>query len=439
MEQQRAETVSGSVGQNGEDARRELRLNFLIEMSGRAAHLSGESEVCAFVCDGVALLLDSARVSIMLHDGTDDVLRIAASVGIPDEIARRTIVRPGEGISGKVFQTGEAAFVGSQDSMPSESLGLNEPRGVPSFLSVPLSIPGADTAAQVLGVINLTRKFAGAFTPQDLKLLDALAGHTAAQIHKCRLIKRDQERQRMEHELRIASEIQLSLLPEGPLVADSARAAGVCRPATKVGGDFFDYWRHGNRACMVVADVSGHDLGAALVATAVRSVVRSESFHRHSLADLASQINRFMNPDLNRSERLITLCYLELELDSGQLTYCSCGHPHPLLLRNDQAIWLTVGGPMLGISQNLAFEDDTLKLADGDLVVLYTDGVAEAGMPRLPQFGVEGLLQTVRLNSELDPLGISQRVIDAVQEYVGSTELEDDTTVLTVRYDSRGA
>jgi serine phosphatase RsbU (regulator of sigma subunit) len=312
---------------------------------------------------------------------------------------------------------------------------LTEPEGVPSFLSVPLWLPETgDDPSEMLGVINMTRKFGGAFTEDDLKLLDAVAGHAAAQIHKSRLIERDREHQRLEHELRIASEIQLSLLPNRPLLTGPVHAAGVCTPAKRVGGDFFDYWLHGHRICMIVADVSGHDLGAALMATAVRSVVRSESTHRGSIAQLATQINRFMSLDLTRSERLITLCYLELEVNSGRLTYCSCGHPPPLLLRSREPVWLKAGGPMLGIAEDMTFDEGEARMADGDLLVVYTDGVADAGMPDAVEFGLDGLARSVDRARDLPPRHLADKVIDAVRRHVSSSELEDDATVLAVRY-----
>ncbi|MDP6438273.1 MAG: SpoIIE family protein phosphatase [Candidatus Brocadiia bacterium] len=424
------------AGQTSALGRRELRHNFLLEMSRRAADISGEKDVCAFVCEGAALLLDCSRTSIMLHDPKTDALRIAASVGIHEDIAEATLVRPGEGISGLVFQSGREMFVGADDTMPMATLRVGDLKDISSFLSVPLSIPveGSDDA-RVLGVLNLTRKIVGSgFTPDDLELVRAVASHTAAQIHKCRLIEGERRRRYLEEELRVAANIQLRLLPSEPLLAGPLHVAGACRPAAQVGGDFLDFWVHDDRVCMLLADVSGHDLGAGLVATALRSVVRSESYHGRSVADLARQVNRIMNGDLERSERLITLCYLELDLDTQVLDSCCCGHPYPLLLRGGKPIWLAEGGPLLGISEEITFETRRTKMANGDILVLYTDGVIEAGFPASQPFGTERLLRAVQRDRDMRPAMLADRVIEAVREYVGTTELDDDVAVLTARY-----
>ncbi|MDP6107242.1 MAG: SpoIIE family protein phosphatase, partial [Candidatus Brocadiia bacterium] len=424
------------AGQTSTLGHRELRHNFLLEMSRRAADISGERDVCAFVCEGAALLLDCSRTSIMLHDPPADALRIAASVGIHQDIAEATLVRPGEGISGKVFQSGREMFVGAGDTMPLATLRVGALKNSSSFLSVPLSIPvdGSDDA-RVLGVLNLTRKIVGSgFTPDDLELVRAVASHTAAQIHKCRLIKGERRRRHLEEELKVAAEIQLRLLPSEPLLVGPLHVAGACHPAAQVGGDFLDFWVHDNRVCMLLADVSGHDLGAGLVATALRSVVRSESYPGRSVANLTQQVNRIMNGDLERSERLITLCYLELELETQVLNSCCCGHPYPLLLRAGQPIWLTEGGPLLGISEEVTFEMRQTKMAHGDIIVLYTDGVIEAGFPANQPFGTERLLRAVKRDRDIKPAMLADRVIKAVREYVGSTELDDDVAVLTAHY-----
>jgi sigma-B regulation protein RsbU (phosphoserine phosphatase) len=162
--------------------------------------------------------------------------------------------------------------------------------------------------------------------------------------------------------------------------------------------------------------------------------VRSESYHGRSVADLARQVNRIMNGDLERSERLITLCYLELDLDTQVLDSCCCGHPYPLLLRGGKPIWLAEGGPLLGISEEITFETRRTKMANGDILVLYTDGVIEAGFPASQPFGTERLLRAVQRDRDMRPAMLADRVIEAVREYVGTTELDDDVAVLTARY-----
>ncbi len=416
--------------------RQDRRLDFLYETSQRVGGLLDEQKICDFVVREAADLLECGRASIMLLDPESNTLKIRSSVGVPEHIADDTVVRPGERISGKVFASGQQLLVREGDPMPSESLGVRELRNSPSFLSVPLTIPddyGAER--QIVGVINLTRKTGGgAFTASDVRLVQTVAAHTAAQVNLCRLLTAERERRRLEHELEIAAEIQLSLLPEKPLSAGSFRAAGVCRPAERIGGDFFDYWHQQDRVCLLVADVTGHDLGAALLASAFRSVVRAESAHRQSVAQMISQVNRAFCGDLTRAEMQITLCYLEVNLERNLLTYCCCGHPHPLLLRKGRSTWLQEGGMVIGVEEGATFEEESLPLMPADRLIVYTDGVVEAGVHESRPFEREGLLAAVREGEGLGVAHLARHIVRAVERHVGEGELRDDTTVLVAGF-----
>ena len=423
-------------GRPEEERHHERRLNFLYEMSQRVGSLLDEQEICNFVVERVAWLMDCARASLMLYDPESDSLKIRASMGVPEHIAATTAVKPGERISGKVFESGREVFVGEGDPMPSESLGVRELEDAPSLLSVPLTIP-ADPGSeqQILGVLNLTRKKGGdAFTPSDHKLGAALAAHTASQVRNCRFISAEHERRQLERELKIAAEIQLSLLPKEPLSVRGVEVAGLSRPAQHVGGDFFDYWEQEGRICLVVADVTGHDLGAALMATAFRAAIRTESTHRESVGQMMFQINRGICPDLQDSELLLTACYLELNPDSGLLTYVSCGHPQPMLLRDSRELWLETSAPLFGTDCEAEFEERTLQLEGGDALVVYTDGVVEAGLPRNEHFGRDGLLRSVQGAPRQPPLALAKHIMNAVEQHAGTFELRDDVTILVATF-----
>jgi len=416
---------------------RERRLQFLYETSRHVSGLVDEQKICDFVVREAAHLLQCGRASIMLLDPQTDSLVIRSSVGVPEHIAEQTMVRPGERISGKVFATGQQFVVRQGDPMPSESLGVRELSDSPSFLSVPLTMPDIDGTGQhqIVGVINLTRKAGGgAFSASDIRLVQTVAAHAAAQISSCRLFSAERERRRLAHELEIAADIQLRLLPEKPLAAGPVRVAGICRPAERIGGDFFDYWCDGDRVCLLVADVTGHDLAAALLATSLRSVVRSESSHRVSVAETVSRVNRTLYADLVRAEMQITLCYFELDLAQSLLTYCCCGHPYPLVLRGTRGQWLRAGGMLLGVTGDSQFEEQSMRIEPGDTLIAYTDGVLDAGLPERKSFGREGLLSAAReAAGNNDVEGLAQRLVRAVEEHIGDSPQKDDVTVLVAR------
>ncbi len=410
-------------------------LNFLYDMAQRVGALLDEDQICSFVIQEAAWLLDCDRASIMVPDAESGVLRIRAAVGLPEDVTHDTTVQPGQGISGKVFESGRGVIVNSGDPMPAESLNLDELRESSCFLCVPLMFSAHSGAPEeVLGVINLTRKRRGSdFTAMDKKLVLAVARTAATQIYNCRLINAERERQRLEHELELAARIQLSLLPKEPLRAGAVEVAGCSRPSRHVGGDLFDYWLQDGRLCMVVADVSGHDMGAALMATAMRSVFRSEAGHRTTVAGLLQQVNNVMFTDLLRSELLVSAFYAELDPQDGTLTYCRAGHPKPLLVQADRRQWLDTPGLLLGLRRDGEFEELTVSLQPGDTLLAYTDGLMEARNPSDEEFGTGGVERVAMTTAELTPDEVSRRMVEAVRGFAGESPLTDDVTALVLR------
>jgi len=414
----------------------EHRLKFLYETSRQVGGLVDEQKICEFVVKQAAELLGCKRASIMLLDPNSGLLKIRASIGLPKEVVEQVAVKPGERISGEVFATGRQRIVGRDEPLPAGSLGLEEPGASAAFLSVPLTTPDFDGTGEqrIVGVINLTRKArGGGFTPSDVRLVQTLAAHTAAQVNTCRLIAAERERRRLVQELEIAARIQLRLLPEKPLRTPGFTVAGLCRPAERIGGDFFDYWKQGERVCLLVADVTGHDLAAALLATALRSVVRAESAHRGSIAQMLGDINRVLYGDLTRAEMQITVCYLEVDLRKKLLSYSCCGHPYPLLLQDSRPTWLQSGGMLLGVTEDADFEEESIPLSAGDTFVVYTDGVLEAGTPARAPFGMDGLLSAAMKARELPPVKLVGHLVNAVQKHAQPGKLNDDVTVLVGR------
>ena len=418
-----------------EVADRYEELNFLYEMSERVGGLLDEQKIADFVVSKAAWMMGCERASLMLLDPDEQQMRIRASVGLPEEISTRTVVRPGERISGKVLVSGKKIVVGKDDPLPPESIGSEELKGTPAFMSVPLKITEDDGGEHTVGVINLTRKTgSGMFTASDLKLVNTVAAQAATQIHNSRLLNAERERRQLEHELEIAARIQLSLMPEKPLQVDRLKMAGSCRPARHVGGDFFDYWERDGRVSLVVADVSGHDLGAALMATALRSVLRNESLHRESVEGLMRGINTVMFEDLVGAELLVTLFYAEVALDSGTLTFCRAGHPKPLLVRNGRHSWLDTEGQILGMEKEGEFEERCISLEGGETLVCYSDGVLEAGSETAEAFGTDGLLNSVLPSCGQEPAQLAEKILGSAETFLQTSMPRDDMTVLVARF-----
>ena len=229
------------------------------------------------------------------------------------------------------------------------------------------------------------------------------------------------ERRRAEesrHELEIAKHIQLSLLPNAPLRLPRAEFAGLCVPASHVGGDYFDYFQNSRAGAVdvVIADVSGHSVGAALMMTEVRSTLRAETRKTTAIPSGPAQILRDLNDllcdDLTKAELFITMFYFSYLPDTRTLKYANAGHNFALLLRSADAVCtpLDAEGLVLGVERAVEFEERSVQLSIGDKLLFYTDGITEAQNPQGDFFDLDRLCEAFRTYRDSGAGGAHQTV-----------------------------
>ena len=240
------------------------------------------------------------------------------------------------------------------------------------------------------------------------------------------------------HELEIAKHIQLSLLPSIPLLAPSVEVTGFCAPASQVGGDYFDYFENEGTVDVVIADVSGHSVGAALLMTEVRSTLRVEARKATSSASPAEvlrDLNELLYDDLTRSESFITMLYVKFDPQRRRLSYANAGHNRGILLRSRDGpvSMIDTEGLVLGALRSVDFEERTIELASGDLLLLYTDGVTEARNAAGAFFGVERLVAAFRKHRELALESLLKALLEETREFCGDRPLDDDIAIVLMK------
>jgi len=250
------------------------------------------------------------------------------------------------------------------------------------------------------------------------------------------------ERRRAEedrHELEIAKHIQLSLLPDAPLRLPTAELAGVCVPASHVGGDYFDFFHALGTADAVIADVSGHSVGAALIMAEVRSTLRAYTRKVPGVpagpAQILRDLNAILYDDLTGAELFITMFYLKYQSDTRILKYANAGHNLPLLLRQGDAICtsLDAEGLVLGVRREVEFEERSVALAAGDRLLLYTDGVTEAQNPQGIFFGVTRLCSLFSTYRTLSPEALIETLLAELRAFCGNAPLRDDISMVVLQ------
>jgi sigma-B regulation protein RsbU (phosphoserine phosphatase) len=246
------------------------------------------------------------------------------------------------------------------------------------------------------------------------------------------------ERRRAETEtqqLNVAREIQLSLLPKHPVLLPDLEVAGVCIAATQVGGDYYDMVPHGDYIDLVVADVSGHSVGAALIMAEMRSTLKAElrrvDPNMQSVGDLLAVLNELLMPDLDGAEMFITMFYMRYQRSSGILRYASAGHNPALLLRKGATACeqLNADGLIMGVNQQVVFEEKSLVLGAGDRILVYTDGAVETQDALGAFYGTESLEAAFLRLRDRHPEATLENLLDDLREFGGDARFNDDVTM----------
>ncbi|TGU72769.1 PAS domain S-box protein [Geomonas terrae] len=240
----------------------------------------------------------------------------------------------------------------------------------------------------------------------------------------------------LHKEMEIARQIQLSLLPASPPLLSGIDCAGRCVPASHIGGDYFDILPHGERLDLVIADVSGHSVGAALIMVETRSVLHAQMPALDGPAQVVAALNEILLDDLSRAELFITMSYLSYQRATGKLRYSNAGHPPPLLFRpsEERFFELDAEGLILGVQRRVAFHEMAMQVDKGDLLLLYTDGITETENGDGEFFGKERLKGVLAREHKKPAAGIIEAILDALRAFTGSATFNDDISMLTLKF-----
>ncbi len=230
-------------------------------------------------------------------------------------------------------------------------------------------------------------------------------------------------------EIAVARQVQLALLPSRHPNVPGWTVWSLSRPANDVGGDLVDYIElDGFRHAVVLGDVAGKGLGAALLAAKLQATLRAIVPSATSLDDLGNRVNAIFHRD-GLDNRYATLFYAELEHDSGHLRYLNAGHNPPFVIRSDGLEKLHASSYPLGILASATYEEGALDLEPGDVVVAYSDGLTEACNEAGEEFGMERLEAALPGLRNLPPEEIGSAILRLVDRFLGEARLTDDLSL----------
>jgi phosphoserine phosphatase RsbU/P len=301
----------------------------------------------------------------------------------------------------------------------------------------------------LLGFVSLGQKRSEApYSSSDLRLLKSVSVQTGLALENARLsatVAREiAEREKLSRELEIAREVQQRLFPQTLPQVSGLDYCGACVPALSVGGDYYDFLAlpEGHLG-IALGDVSGKGIAAALMMATLQASLRAEAMRDSGdLAQMIGAVNRMVF-DASTSNRYATFFYAHYDPKGRVLTYVNAGHNPPMLLRKSsngsQMLRLDVGGIVIGLLEQFAFQQASLRLETGDVLVLYTDGVSEAMDLREEEWGEKRLMESIERCQSLSAAQTMEYVMGAAGAFASGAPQHDDMTLVVVRVNPQNA
>jgi phosphoserine phosphatase RsbU/P len=302
---------------------------------------------------------------------------------------------------------------------------------VATLMAAPLQ-----TRDRIIGLIYLdSPSFLHRFTEEDLDLLTVMANVAAARIEHARLAEVEAAERLIRRELDQAAEIQRAILPAEAPVMPGVDLAGYNMPCRTVGGDYYDFVPYPDgRVAMLLGDVSGKGMPASLLMMGLQARVQALAGEEpRDLGALLTKLNRATCANCP-SNKFITLFLCVLDPASGELSWANAGHNPSIIVRADGGVeYLSDGGPPLGIIKAAVYGHASARLAPGDMIVLYSDGVTEAANAGGEEFGEERLVALLEGRRDRPASAIVQAVTGAVAEWSAGAPPADDVTIVVGR------
>jgi phosphoserine phosphatase RsbU/P len=270
----------------------------------------------------------------------------------------------------------------------------------------------------------------GAFDPNELRLLSLFANQVGIALENARLHREALEKLAMERELELAATIQRDILPKSIPTIEHIEIAALSRPARQVGGDYHAFFELENGVTMLVADVSGKSIPAALLVSALHAAVQLLVSEGRELSEVATELNRHIHR-WSAENKFITLIIASIDRETETLQYVNAGHNPGYVLIGDELEQLKSHGLPIGMLAQSKYRTQTRSFPAGSTVVLYSDGITEAENDAGEEFGDDRLQTLIRVSCS--PPEMRDRIAAAVDAFVGSAPQKDDETLVIAR------
>lgn len=412
-----------------ETERRALEKEVLLDVTTKLSATLDLDEVIDTIFKSLRQVVSYEAAAIYLLNRGTHALELVNQVGYPPGSEQAFALRVGTGIVGWVAKTGEPLIVPDVAKDVRYVSARPETR---SELASPLRL-----GDKIIGVFNLESDHVDAYHEGHLELVTALATQAAVALERARLTRELLDRRRLEKELAIAREIQVSFLPKESPRIPGFEIVGTAIPHDEVGGDYYDFIPiTDTRLGIAIADVSGKGIPAALIMAGFRMSLLAEIRNEFAIRAVMRKVNRLLHESTDRG-KFVTAFYGVLDYKNRVIIFTNAGHNPPTLVRaaNGRIEYLEEGGVALGVLAETEYDDRPIALRPGDVLVFFTDGVSEAESPTGEHYGQQRIERVVSAHAGERAADIMAALIADVQAWSGTRGQTDDLTLVVLKVD----
>ncbi|HLA91816.1 MAG TPA: GAF domain-containing SpoIIE family protein phosphatase [Gemmatimonadaceae bacterium] len=407
----------------------EINLLYSIgEILGRTVNLNDAART---ILNEISETVGATVGVILVHDAATGLLQPAAVRGADPGAVAPVAIDDDATVAAQVFRTRRPLVViaGERES------ALEAPVRRGPTLSVPI-MWATPQGGVPLGVVTLSgRRDGERFTAGDQKLVAAIATQIGTAIQIDRLVKASMAQERLAHEMQLAHDLQMRLLPPPTILAPDATCAARVEPATSVGGDFYNLFKLGRgRTGVLIGDVSSHGYQAALIMALTMSAMAIHAQTTHDPGETMAALLASLEGELRETEMFLAVCYVVVDPARGELRYANLGHPHAFVVGPDGATErLGATDPPLGLGAQPPHSLARAWRPGRDLLLLFTDGISDARDERGEVLGEARVLEVVRARRNEAPARIVDGVFALLEGHMGPVAPTDDQAIVVLR------
>lgn len=406
------------------------RLSTLIEVN---ALISSSLEIDTILENVMTIskkVMNADASSLMrIDEKTNELIYQVAQGTVGEKLKKVVRLKMGQGIAGTVAEEGKPLLLEDAYTHPKFFRGNDEQTGyrTRSMITVPLKI-----GERVTGVAQVINRLDGRpFDSDDLELFLALSSIAAIALENAKMHQQILDKQRLVKDMEFARTVQESFLPQKSPEVQSYSFSAHYTPALEVGGDFYDFIHlDKSRTGIVIGDVSGKGVPAALYMAKLGSDMRTLAFTERSPAEALMKLNDLL-AERSRRGMFATLLYIELDASTGRMTIANAGHLPPIIKRADGTLvkFAAASGAPLGMMAGMSYSQDMTVLERGETVILYTDGIVEAMNAREELYGYDRF-EALLKQSAAHPGPLKDAIIGDVNRFTGLSPQHDDMTLV---------